>query len=99
MKRPWLPTIAGCCAFVLCTLGAAQEKQTKPQAPSAANAQDTASSQATAGERLFRTHCGRCHNPPESISPREARAVVRHMRVRATLSTEDEKLILKFLAP
>ena len=53
----------------------------------------------TDGERRFQVNCGRCHNPPESISPHEARAVVRHMRVRAMLSAEDEKLILKFLAP
>jgi cytochrome c5 len=51
------------------------------------------------GEKRFQANCGRCHNPPESISPREARAVVRHMRVRAMLSAEDEELILKFLAP
>jgi len=53
----------------------------------------------TDGEKRFQANCGRCHNPPESISPREARAVVRHMRVRAMLSAEDEQLILKFLAP
>jgi hypothetical protein len=51
------------------------------------------------GERRFQTNCGRCHNPPENISPRTARAVVRQMRVRAMLSAEDEKLILEFLAP
>lgn len=51
------------------------------------------------GEQVFQTHCGRCHNEPESISPREARAVARHMRVRAMLSSEDEKLLLEFLAP
>jgi mono/diheme cytochrome c family protein len=51
------------------------------------------------GEQRFRTNCGRCHNPPESIRPSEARAVVRHMRIRAMLGKEDEKLILEFLAP
>ncbi len=51
------------------------------------------------GEKRFQTNCGRCHNAPEAISPQEARAVVRHMRVRAMLSAEDEKLILEFLAP
>jgi len=51
------------------------------------------------GEKRFQINCGRCHNPPEDISPREARAVGRHMRVRAMLSAEDEKLILQFLAP
>lgn len=51
------------------------------------------------GERLFHTHCGRCHNPPEDLSPREARAVVRQMKVRANLSDKDERALLKFLAP
>jgi cytochrome c553 len=51
------------------------------------------------GEKRFRANCGRCHHPPEDLSPREARAVLRQMRVRAMLSAEDERLILKFLAP
>jgi len=51
------------------------------------------------GEKRFRTNCGRCHHPPEDLSPREARAVIRQMRVRAMLSAEDERPILKFLAP
>jgi cytochrome c5 len=53
----------------------------------------------TEGEKRFQTNCGRCHNPPEDISPREAKAVVRQMRVRAMLSAEDEKFILEYLAP
>jgi cytochrome c5 len=51
------------------------------------------------GEKRFETHCGRCHVPPEDLSPREAKAVLRQMRVRASLSAEDERLILKYLAP
>jgi hypothetical protein len=51
------------------------------------------------GQKRFEANCGRCHQPPEDISPREVKAVVRHMRVRANLSAEDERLILKFLAP
>jgi cytochrome c5 len=51
------------------------------------------------GEKRFEANCGRCHNAPESLSPRETRAVVRHMRVRARLTAEDEKLILQYLAP
>jgi cytochrome c5 len=51
------------------------------------------------GEQRFRANCGRCHNPPESLSPREVKAVLRHMRVRAMLSAEDEQSILKYLAP
>jgi hypothetical protein len=55
--------------------------------------------ESTEGEKRFRTNCGRCHHPPEDLSPREARAVLRQMRVRAMLSAEDERLILKYLAP
>jgi len=55
--------------------------------------------EAAEGEKRFRTNCGRCHHPPDALSPREARAVLRQMRVRAMLSAEDERLILKFLAP
>lgn len=51
------------------------------------------------GEKRFRENCGRCHMPPESLSPREVKAALQHMRVRAMLTPEDERLILKYLAP
>jgi cytochrome c5 len=51
------------------------------------------------GEKLFQTHCGRCHVAPEDLNPRVVKAVVRQMRVRAMLTSEDERLIDKFLAP
>jgi cytochrome c5 len=61
----------------------------------------SASKQASAsqGEKRFEAQCGRCHVPPEDLSPREARAVLRQMRVRAMISAEDERLILKYIAP
>jgi cytochrome c5 len=99
MKTRWFTIAAGGCTLLFCTLAPAQDKQNKPQTAQSASLHETAPSESARGEKLFRTNCGRCHNPPESISPREARAVVRHMRVRATLTDEDERLILKFLAP
>jgi cytochrome c553 len=54
---------------------------------------------AASGEQRFLANCGRCHNPPDSLSPREVKAVLQHMRVRAMLTAEDEQLILKYLAP
>jgi cytochrome c5 len=51
------------------------------------------------GERAFRENCSRCHNPPEQLSPRITGTVLRHMRVRALLSPQDERDILKYLAP
>lgn len=58
----------------------------------------TASSQSE-GERLFAVNCGRCHQPPMSISPRTTGTIVMHMRTRARLSREDERALLRFLAP
>jgi cytochrome c5 len=73
----------------------AQRQASKPK-PSSAQA---ASSESAEGERLFQSQCSRCHVPPEDLSPREAKAVLRQMRVRANLTAEDERLILKYLAP
>jgi cytochrome c5 len=99
MKTRWFTIAAGGCTLLFCTLAPAQDKQNKPQTAQSPSLHETAPSESARGEKLFRANCGRCHNPPESISPREARAVVRHMRVRATLTDEDERLIVKFLAP
>jgi cytochrome c5 len=52
-----------------------------------------------AGQRKFEANCGRCHTAPEQLSPSITGTVVRHMRVRASLSAQDEKDILRFLAP
>ncbi len=51
------------------------------------------------GERAFQANCSRCHNPPDSLSPSISGTVLRHMRVRANLSAEDERLILEYLNP
>jgi len=54
---------------------------------------------ANPGERAFQANCARCHNPPEQLTPRITGTVLRHMRVRALLSPQDERDILKYLAP
>ncbi len=51
------------------------------------------------GERVFQQQCSRCHAAPESFSPRISGTVVRHMRVRASLSQSDEQNLLRFLNP
>jgi mono/diheme cytochrome c family protein len=53
----------------------------------------------TNGEEVFKANCSRCHMPPMGLSPRTTGAVVMHMRARARLSRQDEKLLLKYLAP
>jgi hypothetical protein len=78
-----------------------QERTTQPE-QSVQKTQTTTSptkNQQSEGERKFQINCGRCHNPPEQVSPRMAASVIRHMRVRAMLSQEDAREILEYLAP
>jgi hypothetical protein len=56
-------------------------------------------SQASEGAKKFEENCSRCHNAPEGFSPRISGTIVRHMRVRASLSKKDSEAILKFLNP
>jgi cytochrome c5 len=86
--------------FLAVLLAAAQNSAPQQRLrKSAAQAAPAPANESAEGEKRFETHCGRCHVPPEDLSPREAKAVLRQMRVRANLSSEDERLILKYLAP
>jgi cytochrome c5 len=51
------------------------------------------------GERIFQQQCSRCHDAPEGFSPRISGTIVRHMRVRASLSKHEEEELLHFLNP
>jgi mono/diheme cytochrome c family protein len=51
------------------------------------------------GERIFQQNCSRCHNAPEGFSPRISGTIVRHMRVRASLSQHDAEEVLHFFNP
>jgi len=72
----------------------------KPSGTAAKPAAKAASTnQPDVGQRKFNANCSRCHSFPQQLSPSLTGTVVRHMRVRANLSAEDEKDILRFLAP
>jgi len=49
------------------------------------------------GEKRFHANCGRCHAAPHKFSPRMMATIVRHMRVRATITDEDMRLILHYM--
>jgi cytochrome c5 len=51
------------------------------------------------GEQKFQQNCSRCHNAPEGLSSRISGTVVKHMRVRASLSEKDAREILRYLNP
>jgi len=56
-----------------------------------------AGSMRIAGERRFRANCGRCHAAPQKFPPRMMGTILRHMRVRATITDEDQRLILFYM--
>jgi cytochrome c5 len=49
------------------------------------------------GEQRFHANCGRCHAAPQKFPPRMMKTVLRHMRVRATITDEDMRLVLFYM--
>src|SRR5580704_661352 len=74
-------------------LAAAPPAQQKPQP------QDAHGAKQRDGNDIFMANCARCHHAPESFPPSVSGTIVRHMRVRANLSKEDEQALLRFLNP
>ena len=79
----------------------------RPAVSSAEDAQSEKTAQAASktdgdtleGPQLWSANCGRCHNrrSPEKFSDAQWDVIVRHMRVRANLTGEEERKILDFL--
>jgi mono/diheme cytochrome c family protein len=49
------------------------------------------------GEKRFHSNCSRCHAAPPKFPPRMMGTIVRHMRVRAMLTDDDMRYILKYM--
>lgn len=69
----------------------------EPHAQQARQSTKSEQSERAEGEQRFRENCGRCHQPPHKFPPRVMAAAIRHMRVRAMLTDEDMRLILKYM--
>lgn len=89
-------TLALATMFVLATTAVAQTS-TQTKAPTQTSVHKAP--RVNEGQRVFEQNCSRCHNPPDGFSPRISSTVVRHMRVRANLSEEDAKALMKFFHP
>ena len=86
-------------SFLAATMAWAQTSPAPKPEPATPAKKVNSTKQPDIGERKFQANCGRCHSFPEQLSPSITGTVVRHMRVRANLSAQDEKDILRFLAP
>jgi mono/diheme cytochrome c family protein len=89
-------------------LASAQDRETaKPSASTAATSSASPAARPAPvhddaaerieGEKRFKANCGRCHLAPEKFPPRMMATILRHMRVRATLTDEDTRLILHYM--
>ena len=87
------------CLLLLVTGQAANPARQANQPARQASTTRTSSTQTSAGDRIFAANCSRCHQAPMSLSPRITGTVIMHMRTRARLSREDERSLLKYLAP
>jgi cytochrome c5 len=65
--------------------------------PAAAAVQQYGDAWRVEGEKRFQANCGRCHQSPHKFPPRMVMTIERHMRVRATLTDEDMRLIVRYL--
>ena len=110
MKMRWvLPAILMACAMFLGLAAEASSGGSKDAAkdsPAATTASNTATAAAATaqdedfhleGEKRFRSNCGRCHAAPPKFPPRMMATIVRHMRVRATITDQDMHLILRYM--
>jgi hypothetical protein len=50
------------------------------------------------GELRYHENCSRCHAAPRKFPPRMMATVLRHMRVRATVTDEDMRLVLFYMS-
>jgi len=89
-----------CLAFVLTlttVAGSSNKKEAATATALVAQSAANAETMRTQGEERFHANCGRCHAAPQKFPPRAMATVLRHMRVRATLTDEDMRLVLFYL--
>jgi mono/diheme cytochrome c family protein len=80
--------------------GAASNAPAPPKPPTASAdiSQQDAAAMRVEGEKRFHANCGRCHAAPHKFPPRMMATIVRHMRVRATITDEDMRYILYYMS-
>jgi mono/diheme cytochrome c family protein len=92
-------TVSSSAAAPAATKGISAAVAATPPSAMAKPAADGAENRAQRleGEKRFRTNCGRCHQAPHKFPPRVMATAIRHMRVRAMITDEDMRLILRYM--
>ena len=95
-RRTLVPVVLFALAFACAGYaGTAAAKKDAAAAPVVQNAD--ADNMRIQGEQRYHANCGRCHAAPQKFPPRMMATVLRHMRVRATITAEDRRLILFYM--
>jgi len=76
---------------------ASSAPRTRPATEPAVYSSAEADTMRLEGEQRFRANCNRCHAAPHKFPPRMMATIVRHMRVRATITDEDMRYILYYM--
>lgn len=97
-RAKWLVVTATLFAALLPVIAQSDATAT-PRKPAVQGTHEQKAEGAGRGEQVFKQNCSRCHAAPQGFPAQISRSVVRHMRVRASLSSEDEKALLKFMNP
>jgi mono/diheme cytochrome c family protein len=94
-----LKIILASAVFALISLLFAMADSPRGNGPTTPVAQSSeqAATMRVEGEKRFRANCGRCHAAPHKFPPRMMATIVRHMRVRATITDEDMRLVLFYM--
>jgi cytochrome c5 len=82
---------------IVITPAQAVEPRKDPVSVSVVHATPDADSMRVQGEQRYRANCGRCHAAPRKFPPRMMATVLRHMRVRATITQDDMRLVLFYM--
>lgn len=94
MKRSLIPVL-GLVLSLPAIAGSSNRKEASTVSP-AVHSTDV-DTMRTQGEQRFHANCGRCHAAPQKFPPRAMSTVLRHMRVRATITDEDMRLVLFYM--
>lgn len=89
--------LAGILILVSALWAGSPKKSNAPAPTAVVSLSDDPSAMRLEGEKRFRANCGRCHAAPHKFPPRMMVTIVRHMRVRATITDEDMRLVLYYM--
>lgn len=89
--------LVGCLAIAALAKTGSDKDSAAPSATAAAAHPAQDDPMRLEGEKRFHANCGRCHAAPPRFAPRMMATIVRHMRVRATITDQDMHLIFHYM--